>query len=95
MLKELSSRVNAVEKKLNQILVVLKENNNLGKNNASIIDKNFQSLNEKVDVIDAKVSTLDEDTAENFTEVKYELVKIQRATQYEELNDNLNIISKK
>ena len=87
-------KIGRLELKIDFILKALKEANDIRKNNASIIDNNFQILDAKIDSIDKKLKSLHADTNQNFDEVKLELVKIQKTTQYDELYDNLKIVNK-
>ena len=91
----LSSRIDAVEGKLDSILKSLKSASETRINNAKIIDNNFEMLNSKIEALDKKIKTLHTDTNQNFEEVKFELVKIQKTTDYDSLYDNLRIVNDK
>lgn len=85
-------RISELENKIDSILEALKDASDIRKNNASILDNNFQILNKKIEILDKKVSSLHADTTQNFDEVKMELVKIQKTTQYDELYENLKVV---
>ena len=84
-LSELSSKVKIIEQKLNAIIETLHSADEIRKNNASIIDNNFEVLYQKIE-------SLHLDTNKSFKEVKFELVKIQKITDYDELYRNMKIV---
>lgn len=88
-LESLDKRVSDIEYKLDSILEALKNSVELRKNNATIIDNNFQLLNKKIENLTERIKTLHNDQTQGFDEVKMELVKIQKTTNYEELYANL------
>ena len=81
--------------KLDLVLKGIKNLSDIMQSDALIIDKNFQILENKIENVDKKVSILHADTNHNFDEVKMELVKIQKTTQYDELYSNLKIVGEK
>ena len=101
-MEELSKKLETLEKKLEMLLKATEEDKEIRKNNTSIINNNFeiiannfQVLNEKVDALYAtKVDNLHTDTEKNFKDVKFELVKIQKITSYDEMYENLKIVGK-
>lgn len=90
--KSLEERVDAIESKIDSILEALKSASEIRKNNGSIIDNNFVLLNEKINKLSEVVKTLHSDTNQNFEEVKFELIKIQKTTDYDIFYENLKIV---
>ena len=62
--------------------------------NAKIINNNFEILNQKIDKLQDRVSTLHSDTKQNFDEVKMELIKINTTTGYQSIYENFLHITK-
>lgn len=59
------------------------------------IDKNFETLNNRISDLEKKVSSLHDSTDKGFDDVKFELVKIQEITKYKEAFANLQVVNKK
>lgn len=72
--KNLDAKVNALEKKFDALY--------------QIMQNGFTTANNNFQVLSDKISALHNDTNKGFDEVKYELVKIQTATSYEEIFQN-------
>ncbi len=90
----MENKIKELEEKIDSMLVMLKAQDNMRDNNAIIIDNNFEILNKKIDSLKTKLNSLHTDTQQNFDDVKFELVKIQKTTGYRDIyENNLQVVS--
>tara|TARA_R110000796_G_scaffold195905_1_gene312438 strand:- start:221 stop:523 length:303 start_codon:yes stop_codon:yes gene_type:complete len=92
---ELDEKIIELNENAGLVLKGLKNLSGIMQSNDLELDKNFQALGDKIKNIDKKLSALHTDTNHSFDEVKMELVKIQKTTQYDELYSNLKIVGEK
>jgi hypothetical protein len=85
-------RLADLEKKVDLILGQLKRINDITVNANKIVDNNFVILDKKIEELKNILTALDSSTDQNFKEVKLELIKINSATGYTDLSDNLKLI---
>ncbi len=57
-----------------------------------MVDNNFTLLDDKIEEIKGQLSGFHSDTMIKFKEVKMELIKINNATNYLELENNLSVV---
>lgn len=84
----MEERLKSLESKVDVVIENLKTINY----NVKVLDENIQTLNKKVEAVDNRISDLHADSNKGFKEVKIELKKIQTATGYEEIYENLRIV---
>jgi len=90
--EKFNTQIEDIQKSIEKIFETLKQNGSIRENTGIIINNNFEILNKKMDNISKRIDSLHSDTNQNFDDVKLELVKIQTATNYMDLYDNLNAI---
>lgn len=87
-------RIAKIEEKLDAIVSLFISHAKHSQETRNIVDKNFNVLDAKIETIKQKISALHQDTSDGFGEVKDELVKIQKVSNYQEEYENLLKIAK-
>lgn len=102
MSKEIEALEKRLDAKFDKLEKLIKGIASDSVESAKQIDNNFVFLNEKIDNLDRRVATLQGQTdagfdaaKDSFADIKYELVKINRTTGYQGIEDNLSIVDKK
>lgn len=84
-LEAIDDRINKIESKIDKLVDLI--DTNIGS-----INNNFQVLEDKIDALARNLDSLHGDTKKDFKEVKYELVKLQKITGYQDLYENLGVV---
>jgi len=87
-LEALQAQIAQLDNRMHGIIDVLDNINTIINNNFIVLDERLKLVGEKLDILHA-------DTHDGFHDVKYELVKIQKITGYQDHYDNMKVVSGK
>jgi len=90
----IEERISKLEQKLDAFFELFISHAKHSIETREVVDKNFDVLDKKIETIKQKISALHQDTSDGFGEVKEELVKIQKVSNYQEEYENLLKIAK-
>lgn len=106
-LSSVENKIDSLLSAIKEAADIRQNNTNIINNNFELIDQKIDSvedkitsieetvdvIEEKVGIVDDKVGDLHSHTKKNFKEVKFELVKIQKITSYDEMYDNMKVVN--